>query len=106
MACPVDAIVGTNKLMHSVIESECTGCELCITPCPMDCIEMIEPTTKHIGGPWQDYSLQSADHSRSRRQNQLARISDASKSKRSVNIDRKQMITESIKRARAKRNEF
>ena len=45
-ACPVDAIVGANKLMHTVIEKECTGCELCVPPCPVDCIDMvaIKPT--------------------------------------------------------------
>jgi len=26
--------------MHTVITSECTGCELCIAPCPVDCIVM------------------------------------------------------------------
>ena len=42
--CPTDAIVGTNKFMHSVIASLCTGCELCIAPCPVDCIRMeIDP---------------------------------------------------------------
>ncbi len=40
LACPVDAIIGSKKLMHTVIADECTGCDLCITPCPMDCIEM------------------------------------------------------------------
>ena len=39
-ACPVDAIVGSNKFMHAVIESACTGCELCIPACPVDCIEI------------------------------------------------------------------
>ena len=29
-ACPTDAIVGSNKLMHTVIEPDCTGCELCV----------------------------------------------------------------------------
>src|SRR5205809_404568 len=28
-ACPVDAILGSGKLMHTVITDECTGCELC-----------------------------------------------------------------------------
>ena len=28
--------------MHTVIESECTGCELCLPPCPVDCIDLIE----------------------------------------------------------------
>ena len=27
--------------MHTVISSECTGCQLCIEPCPVDCIDMI-----------------------------------------------------------------
>lgn len=39
-ACPVDAILGSAKLMHSIIETECTGCGLCVEPCPVDCIEM------------------------------------------------------------------
>lgn len=40
-ACPVDAIIGSGKLMHTVITDECTGCELCISPCPVDCIDMV-----------------------------------------------------------------
>jgi electron transport complex protein RnfB len=39
-ACPVDAILGSGKLMHTVIAAECTGCELCVAPCPVDCIDM------------------------------------------------------------------
>lgn len=41
-ACPVDAILGTNKMMHTVITDECTGCDLCIPVCPVDCISMID----------------------------------------------------------------
>lgn len=41
-ACPVDAIVGAQKLMHTVIAAECTGCRRCLTPCPVDCITMVE----------------------------------------------------------------
>ena len=26
--------------LHTVIAAECTGCELCIPPCPVDCIVM------------------------------------------------------------------
>ncbi len=36
--CPVDAIVGAAKQMHTVILNECTGCDLCIPACPVDCI--------------------------------------------------------------------
>jgi len=40
-ACPVDAIVGARRRMHSVIPDWCNGCDLCIAPCPMDCIAMV-----------------------------------------------------------------
>ena len=40
-ACPVDAIIGSGKLMHSVLADECTGCGLCVEPCPVDCIELV-----------------------------------------------------------------
>ena len=40
-ACPVDAIMGSGKLMHSILTDLCTGCELCIPPCPVDCIDLV-----------------------------------------------------------------
>lgn len=40
-ACPVDAIVGSGKLMHTVFTDLCTGCELCLPPCPVDCIDLV-----------------------------------------------------------------
>ena len=42
-ACPVDAIAGGAKHMHTVIEPLCTGCELCVPACPVDCIVMVAP---------------------------------------------------------------
>jgi electron transport complex protein RnfB len=38
--CPVDAIVGAPRYLHTVIRDRCTGCELCIPACPVDCIEL------------------------------------------------------------------
>jgi electron transport complex protein RnfB len=40
--CPVDAILGTARALHTVIASWCTGCELCLPSCPVDCIHMLE----------------------------------------------------------------
>ena len=40
--CPVDAIVGAAKKMHTVLSDACNGCELCLAPCPVDCIDMVE----------------------------------------------------------------
>jgi Na+-translocating ferredoxin:NAD+ oxidoreductase RNF subunit RnfB len=34
--------------MHTVIADECTGCDLCIEPCPVDCIDLI-PRKSGIG---------------------------------------------------------
>ncbi len=46
-ACPVDAIVGAQGLMHTVVETWCIGCKLCLPPCPVDCIDMVPAR-----GPW------------------------------------------------------
>ena len=27
--------------MHTVIADLCTGCELCLPPCPVDCIDLV-----------------------------------------------------------------
>lgn len=40
-ACPVDAIVGAAKYMHTVIADICIGCGLCVPPCPVDCIDLM-----------------------------------------------------------------
>ena len=53
-ACPTDAIVGSNKRMHTVIEAYCTGCELCLPVCPVDCI-VVEPASGSATG-WNAWS--------------------------------------------------
>jgi Na+-translocating ferredoxin:NAD+ oxidoreductase subunit B len=58
--CPTDAIIGSNKLMHTVIEPHCTGCELCIPVCPVDCIELENVTGTKTG--WAAWSQTEADH--------------------------------------------
>ena len=63
-ACPVDAIVGSNKFMHTVIESQCTGCELCIPACPVDCIEIEIVTPGKTG--WNAWSPADAEAARKR----------------------------------------
>ncbi len=65
-ACPVDAIVGAPKRMHTVISDECTGCQWCIPPCPVDCISMVE------SGEWLTHD-QRRQRSSLYRQRHLAR---------------------------------
>ena len=63
-ACPVDAIMGSNKLMHTVLEAYCTGCELCVPACPVDCISMENVTGTRTG--WDAWSAGQAQTSRVR----------------------------------------
>ena len=63
-ACPTDAILGSNKLMHTVMEAYCTGCELCLPVCPVDCILLENVSGIHTG--WSAWSQQQADLARDR----------------------------------------
>jgi electron transport complex protein RnfB len=63
-ACPVDAIMGANKLMHTVIEPYCTGCELCLAVCPVDCIELKNITGNNTG--WAAWSPELAEQAKTR----------------------------------------
>ena len=63
-ACPVDAIIGSNRQMHTVIESCCTGCELCLPVCPVDCINLENITGTKTG--WNAWSAEDAQSARNR----------------------------------------
>lgn len=62
--CPTDAILGSNKMMHTVIEPYCTGCELCLPVCPVDCISLENVTGENTG--WAAWSQELADLARAR----------------------------------------
>ena len=63
-ACPTDAIVGSHKLMHTVIEPYCTGCELCIPVCPVDCISLEVVSGERSG--WAAWTPAQAEQARQR----------------------------------------
>jgi electron transport complex protein RnfB len=50
--------------MHTVIESACTGCDLCLQVCPVDCIEMVSVSAEKTG--WSAWSTAQADNARNR----------------------------------------
>jgi electron transport complex protein RnfB len=78
-ACPTDAILGSNKRMHTVIEPYCTGCELCIPVCPVDCI-VLENASGDASG-WNAWSPSLAAQARMRyaasRQRRARQVADA-----------------------------
>ena len=62
--CPTDAILGSNKRMHSVLEPYCTGCALCLPVCPVDCITLENVSPNSSG--WAAWSQPLADLARER----------------------------------------
>jgi electron transport complex protein RnfB len=86
-ACPVDAIVGSAKKMHTIIAGECTGCELCVPACPVDCIhsETHPAADTTPSGKWPGISDVEAERARRRinsRLQRLQRIAKAESEKR------------------------
>ena len=109
--CPTDAILGSNKMMHTVIEHHCTGCELCIAVCPVDCISL-ENVTGDLTG-WAAWSQVQADHALERysfhsylRPGTLAKSphTDLKADENSPATDKKQSVIEAaLARSRAQR---
>ena len=103
-ACPVDAIVGAAKFMHTVIGNACTGCELCIPPCPVDCIEMhaaAAPKPRHAAA--EDARRRFLGRN-ARRKSTRARKSHAVAAQRAADADRKkrETVAKAIERARVR----
>ena len=87
-ACPTDAIYGTNKRMHGVIEEFCTGCELCLPVCPVDCI-LLEPAHDNaasVAPPtgWDAWSDEQAQTARTRYAAAQSRRAESAQSKRAA----------------------
>jgi electron transport complex protein RnfB len=122
--CPTDAIIGSNKVMHTVIESHCTGCELCLPVCPVDCIELENVTGTRTG--WAAWSSEEANHALERyvihsnlgnknagnkaisninkAEEKLANLAEHSRHTDLVVLDKKRAVIEAaLAKARAKR---
>src|SRR3954466_5439353 len=69
-ACPVDAIVGAQGYMHTVVEPWCIGCRLCVPPCPVDCIDMVPAR-----GEWGEALKRAAGRRARNRKQRLSRES-------------------------------
>jgi electron transport complex protein RnfB len=58
--------------MHTVIAELCTGCDLCVPPCPVDCIAM--PAISGDATGWAAWSQSQADAARARHDRRGARL--------------------------------
>ncbi len=103
-ACPVDAIVGAAKRMHTVLPALCTGCDLCIPACPVDCIAMIP-----AGRMWSPRDATAARERHAARKRRLAGAAAPAKSPgrlpaaESGRAKRQAAIAAALARARARR---
>jgi len=86
-ACPVDAIVGAQGLMHTVVEAWCIGCDLCLPACPVDCIDMVAPH-----GRWSEALKRAAGMRARRRKARLSRVQYHQPA------DRKKLLAQTLKR--------
>ena len=72
--CPVDAILGARRLMHTVLAAECNGCGLCLPPCPVECIAMVPVPVPEHEGPWPEYPRAETQRWRVRAERRVQRL--------------------------------
>jgi electron transport complex protein RnfB len=104
-ACPVDAIIGAPKRLNAVLPSLCSGCELCVAPCPVDCIAIVDADR-----PWTDEDADAARERHRDRARRLARSESVAQRTRPTPPDahaevarRQAAVDAAIRRARARR---
>lgn len=88
--CPVDAIIGASKQMHTVVAQQCTGCELCLAHCPVDCIVMQTPIEPKFD------AMQARKQHQAKNQ-RLAKL-EAEKAER---LNRQKMLLAKLKQAKS-----
>ena len=98
--CPVDAIFGAAKHMHTVLANECIGCNLCVPACPVDCITLLP--TGHLHPAARQARAQRA---RLRVQARRLRLHAQATRLASAGKDKKAEISAAIARTQAKKDE-
>lgn len=99
-ACPTDAILGSNKVMHTVIEAACTGCDLCLPVCPVDCIEMVPVSNERTG--WSAWSAELALQARQRYEARQLRLLQESAQEDKEVPSKQDMIAAALVKAKAR----
>jgi electron transport complex protein RnfB len=99
-ACPTDAILGSNKVMHTVIEAACTGCDLCLPVCPVDCIEMVPVSNERTG--WSAWSAELAQQARKRYEARQLRVLAEPVEEDTKKIGKQAIIEAALTKAKAR----
>jgi len=83
--CPVDAILGARKYMHTVLDADCNGCALCLPACPVDCITLVPAALPACAdSPWPEYAFSEVGRWRRRTESRLARLKRNNKATRTA----------------------
>ena len=98
--CPTDAILGSNKVMHTVIEAACTGCDLCLPVCPVDCIEMVPISNERTG--WSAWSPELAQQARKRYEARQLRVLAEPIEEDTEKISKQAIIEAALAKAKAR----
>ena len=98
--CPTDAILGSNKVMHTVIEAACTGCDLCLPVCPVDCIEMVPISNERTG--WSAWSPELAQQARKRYEARQLRVLAEPAEEDMEKISKQAIIEAALAKAKAR----
>ena len=98
--CPTDAILGSNKVMHTVIEAACTGCDLCLPVCPVDCIEMVPISNERTG--WSAWSPELAQQARKRYEARQLRVLAEPTEEDTEKISKQAIIEAALAKAKAR----
>jgi electron transport complex protein RnfB len=98
--CPTDAILGSNKVMHTVIEAACTGCDLCLPVCPVDCIEMVPISDERTG--WSAWSPALAQQARQRYEARRLRLLEEPAQEDKEVPSKEAMIAAALAKAKAR----
>jgi len=85
--------------MHTVIGDSCIGCELCLPPCPVDCIELV------VAQPQAPLSREAAIQARARRERRRMRLAREAAVQPATTIDGHAIVAEALRRAQQRHRE-
>jgi electron transport complex protein RnfB len=86
--------------MHTVIEAACTGCDLCLPVCPVDCIEMVPVSNERTG--WSAWSAELAQQARKRYEARQLRVLAEPVEEDTKKIGKQAIIEAALTKAKAR----
>jgi len=98
-------------MMHTVVTELCSGCDLCVPPCPVDCIDMLPASGEdaiwdraRADAARERFERRRSRQERERRERAERLAARALKAKEDPDAEKKRVIIQAaVERARARR---